>query len=52
MPPDDPLGRHGPTLSNFLSKTHAPFDPERQPCPYGMFYLTAYTKYISFYQVF
>ncbi|XP_040206527.1 probable ribonuclease ZC3H12D [Rana temporaria] len=35
MPPDDPLGRHGPTLSNFLSKTHAPFDPERQPCPYG-----------------
>ncbi|XP_023779323.1 probable ribonuclease ZC3H12D [Cyanistes caeruleus] len=35
MPPDDPLGRHGPTLSNFLSKK--PVLPERkwQPCPYG-----------------
>ncbi|XP_018421140.1 PREDICTED: probable ribonuclease ZC3H12D [Nanorana parkeri] len=35
MPPDDPLGRHGPTLSNFLRKTHAAFDPEKQLCPYG-----------------
>ncbi|XP_041279453.1 probable ribonuclease ZC3H12D [Onychostruthus taczanowskii] len=35
MPPDDPLGRHGPTLSNFLSKK--PVLPEKkwQPCPYG-----------------
>lgn len=35
MPPDDPLGRHGPTLSNFLSKK--PVAPEKkwQPCPYG-----------------
>nr|DBA26738.1 TPA: hypothetical protein GDO54_010960 [Pyxicephalus adspersus] len=35
MPPDDPLGRHGTTLSNFLRKTHASFDAERQLCPYG-----------------
>ncbi|XP_062344919.1 probable ribonuclease ZC3H12D [Cinclus cinclus] len=35
MPPDDPLGRHGPTLNNFLSKK--PVLPEKkwQPCPYG-----------------
>uniref|UniRef100_H0ZK78 Zinc finger CCCH-type containing 12D n=1 Tax=Taeniopygia guttata TaxID=59729 RepID=H0ZK78_TAEGU len=35
MPPDDPLGRHGPNLSNFLSKK--PVLPEKkwQPCPYG-----------------
>ncbi|XP_030644744.1 ribonuclease ZC3H12A [Chanos chanos] len=33
MPPDDPLGRHGPTLENFLRKT--PRAPKRQPCPYG-----------------
>ncbi|NWV43024.1 ZC12D ribonuclease, partial [Grantiella picta] len=35
MPPDDPLGRHGPSLSNFLSKK--PVLPEKkwQPCPYG-----------------
>lgn len=33
MPPDDPLGRHGPTLENFLrkySKAH-----KKQSCPYG-----------------
>ncbi|KAM5164840.1 putative ribonuclease ZC3H12D [Mantella aurantiaca] len=35
MPPDDPLGRHGPTLSNFLRNTYAPIEPERQLCPYG-----------------
>ena len=32
MPPDDPLGRHGPTLDEFLNKgtqTH------RRVCPYG-----------------
>ncbi|KAJ7411039.1 putative ribonuclease ZC3H12D [Willisornis vidua] len=35
LPPDDPLGRHGPTLDNFLSKK--PVLPEKkwQPCPYG-----------------
>ncbi|XP_067217620.1 ribonuclease ZC3H12A [Chanodichthys erythropterus] len=33
MPPDDPLGRHGPTLDNFLRKT--PRMPKKQPCPYG-----------------
>ncbi|XP_072529634.1 endoribonuclease ZC3H12A [Salminus brasiliensis] len=33
MPPDDPLGRHGPTLDNFLRKT--PRAPKRLPCPYG-----------------
>lgn len=33
MPPDDPLGRHGPTLDNFLRKT--PRIPKKQPCPYG-----------------
>uniref|UniRef100_A0A1A8BVK4 Zinc finger CCCH-type containing 12A n=1 Tax=Nothobranchius kadleci TaxID=1051664 RepID=A0A1A8BVK4_NOTKA len=33
MPPDDPLGRHGPTLENFLRKF--PKTQRRQPCPYG-----------------
>ncbi|XP_076862249.1 endoribonuclease ZC3H12A isoform X2 [Brachyhypopomus gauderio] len=33
MPPDDPLGRHGPTLDNFLRKT--PRVTVRLPCPYG-----------------
>lgn len=35
MPPDDPLGRHGPSLENFLRKK--PIIPEhrKQPCPYG-----------------
>lgn len=35
MPPDDPLGRHGPSLDNFLSKE--PRQPEPLPpiCPYG-----------------
>uniref|UniRef100_A0A8C6QRC1 Zinc finger CCCH type containing 12D n=1 Tax=Nannospalax galili TaxID=1026970 RepID=A0A8C6QRC1_NANGA len=35
MPPDDPLGRHGPTLSNFLSKKPRPPEPSWQHCPYG-----------------
>ncbi|XP_010170470.1 probable ribonuclease ZC3H12D [Antrostomus carolinensis] len=35
MPPDDPLGRHGPTLNNFLSKTPVLPEPKWQPCPYG-----------------
>ncbi|XP_062291384.1 endoribonuclease ZC3H12A [Scomber scombrus] len=33
MPPDDPLGRHGPTLENFLRKI--PKTQKKQPCPYG-----------------
>ncbi|KAK2114486.1 hypothetical protein P7K49_008752 [Saguinus oedipus] len=34
MPPDDPLGRHGPTLSNFLSRKPKPPEPSWQHCPY------------------
>ncbi|XP_035029680.1 probable ribonuclease ZC3H12C [Hippoglossus stenolepis] len=33
MPPDDPLGRHGPSLDNFLRKR--PVIQRKQPCPYG-----------------
>ncbi|KAM9838564.1 endoribonuclease ZC3H12A [Aulostomus maculatus] len=33
MPPDDPLGRHGPTLDNFLRRF--PKTQRKQPCPYG-----------------
>uniref|UniRef100_A0AC35TRU4 C3H1-type domain-containing protein n=1 Tax=Rhabditophanes sp. KR3021 TaxID=114890 RepID=A0AC35TRU4_9BILA len=32
MPPDDPLGRHGPTLDQFLSKTYS--TTSTQICPY------------------
>ncbi|XP_048656498.1 probable ribonuclease ZC3H12D [Marmota marmota marmota] len=35
MPPDDPLGRRGPTLSNFLSRKPRPPEPSWQHCPYG-----------------
>ncbi|XP_004674195.1 PREDICTED: probable ribonuclease ZC3H12D [Condylura cristata] len=35
MPPDDPLGRRGPTLSNFLSRKPQPPEPSWQHCPYG-----------------
>ncbi|XP_071498604.1 uncharacterized protein [Diadema antillarum] len=35
MPPDDPLGRHGPSLENFLRKTPAKPTHQMQPCPYG-----------------
>ncbi|KAM9233740.1 putative ribonuclease ZC3H12D [Dugong dugon] len=35
MPPDDPLGRRGPTLSNFLSRKPKPPPPSWQHCPYG-----------------
>ncbi|XP_023584112.1 probable ribonuclease ZC3H12D [Trichechus manatus latirostris] len=34
MPPDDPLGRRGPTLSNFLSRKPKPPPPSWQHCPY------------------
>ena len=35
MPPDDPLGRNGPTLENFLLKKPAEPEPLPPPCPYG-----------------
>lgn len=35
MPPDDPLGRHGPSLNNFLRKNPLPPEQKRQLCPYG-----------------
>ncbi|XP_037309461.2 ribonuclease ZC3H12A isoform X1 [Pungitius pungitius] len=35
MPPDDPLGRHGPSLDNFLRKKPLPTEQKRQLCPYG-----------------
>ncbi|XP_053350882.1 endoribonuclease ZC3H12A [Clarias gariepinus] len=35
MPPDDPLGRHGPNLDNFLRKKPLLPDTKRQLCPYG-----------------
>ncbi|XP_055326660.1 endoribonuclease ZC3H12A isoform X2 [Sitodiplosis mosellana] len=34
MPPDDPLGRSGPTLDNFLRMQPKKSDPQPQ-CPYG-----------------
>ncbi|KAM6954388.1 endoribonuclease ZC3H12A-like [Aplochiton taeniatus] len=35
MPPDDPLGRNGPTIDNFLSKNPQVQDSKQQHCPYG-----------------
>uniref|UniRef100_A0A6I8PQU9 C3H1-type domain-containing protein n=2 Tax=Ornithorhynchus anatinus TaxID=9258 RepID=A0A6I8PQU9_ORNAN len=35
MPPDDPLGRRGPTLNNFLSRKPKLPEPSWQHCPYG-----------------
>ncbi|XP_036393769.1 ribonuclease ZC3H12A [Megalops cyprinoides] len=35
MPPDDPLGRHGPSLENFLRKKPLVPEQKRHPCPYG-----------------
>ncbi|XP_053565086.1 probable ribonuclease ZC3H12D [Bombina bombina] len=35
MPPDDPLGRQGPSLYNFLRKTPSPFHSDKRLCPYG-----------------
>ncbi|XP_062961668.1 endoribonuclease ZC3H12A isoform X1 [Cynocephalus volans] len=35
MPPDDPLGRHGPSLDNFLRKKPLAAEHRKQPCPYG-----------------
>nr|XP_056702013.1 endoribonuclease ZC3H12A [Euleptes europaea] len=35
MPPDDPLGRHGPSLDNFLRKKPVLPELRKQQCPYG-----------------
>ncbi|XP_053942650.1 endoribonuclease ZC3H12A [Cuculus canorus] len=35
MPPDDPLGRHGPSLDNFLRKKPVVPEHKQQQCPYG-----------------
>ncbi|KAJ6663361.1 hypothetical protein lerEdw1_009440 [Lerista edwardsae] len=35
MPPDDPLGRHGPSLENFLRKKPMVPEHKKQQCPYG-----------------
>lgn len=35
MPPDDPLGRSGPTLDNFLRTVPAKGEPPPPPCPYA-----------------
>lgn len=48
MPPDDPLGRHGPSLDNFLRKKPLPTDQKRQLCPYGE-KLLAFVRYNIFY---
>ncbi|KAM8846471.1 endoribonuclease ZC3H12A isoform 1-T3 [Synchiropus picturatus] len=34
MPPDDPLGRHGPSLDNLLRKKPLPAEQKKQLCPY------------------
>ncbi|XP_076872541.1 uncharacterized protein LOC143522679 [Brachyhypopomus gauderio] len=35
MPPDDPLGRNGPTIENFLRKKPTGSENKHQHCPYG-----------------
>ncbi|KAM8977387.1 endoribonuclease ZC3H12A [Pelodytes ibericus] len=35
MPPDDPLGRHGPNLDDFLRKKAAGSENKKMQCPYG-----------------
>nr|XP_033811760.1 endoribonuclease ZC3H12A isoform X2 [Geotrypetes seraphini] len=35
MPPDDPLGRHGPSLDNFLRKKAVIPEHKKLQCPYG-----------------
>ncbi|KAK2856627.1 hypothetical protein Q5P01_005362 [Channa striata] len=35
MPPDDPLGRNGPTIDEFLRKKPWTLDNKLQHCPYG-----------------
>lgn len=45
MPPDDPLGRHGPSLENFLRKRPVVPEHKKQPCPYGKLSLNYLFKY-------
>lgn len=45
MPPDDPLGRHGPSLDNFLRKRPVIPEHRKQPCPYGNSPTLNYFKY-------
>ena len=35
MPPDDPLGRHGPSLDDFLRKEPIVIEPQAPDCPYA-----------------
>lgn len=49
MPPDDPLGRHGPSLDNFLRKKPLPTDQKRQLCPYGEMLLASFCYNIFLY---
>ncbi|OCT94839.1 ribonuclease ZC3H12A [Xenopus laevis] len=35
MPPDDPLGRHGPNLDDFLRKKPLGLENKKVQCPYG-----------------
>lgn len=44
MPPDDPLGRHGPSLENFLRKRPVVPEHKKQPCPYGKLPLKVLSK--------
>ncbi|XP_016145871.1 ribonuclease ZC3H12A-like [Sinocyclocheilus grahami] len=44
MPPDDPLGRHGPNLDNFLRKKAMLLDHKRQLCPYGKYSSVSITQ--------
>ncbi len=37
MPPDDPLGRSGPTIDDFLRRKPRTTDNRLQHCPYGKF---------------
>uniref|UniRef100_A0A8C9YC32 Uncharacterized protein n=1 Tax=Sander lucioperca TaxID=283035 RepID=A0A8C9YC32_SANLU len=45
MPPDDPLGRHGPSLENFLRKRPIVPEHRKQPCPYGKNMQQLYCKF-------
>lgn len=50
MPPDDPLGRHGPSLENFLRKRPVVPEHKKQPCPYGKLKAVSVLCFVSFLQ--